>query len=315
MKQRLSSSARAGLSVLIVLVVLALGGWFLIYPQYLNVKQVDEDILEMQEKVEHAEQMLAANQTVTQRYHQLTEELKVIEKYFYKEMTDTEVADYIEDLMDEFGAQMIRGVTTTRIGAKDLTLTPPPQPPVVVYDIRQYAFLQGFQEEGTIQGDSDFNLTQAEAVKLLNADLTFEERGLQTELSPEERRQVIAILRSQLYGQHAQIGIITATFSLDLTYNDYLRLMTFVHDLKLATDFQGGEYLNESGDGSERKVRQISLNMYVIKEMQKMYFPGEEDEEIEQILEAYEEQTGEDGDAEDLEAPLDGAVTDDTIIT
>lgn len=259
---KLNKPEKVVIITLIVFAILGAGFSFLIYPNITHIIETRDAIAVKNNQIAEAYQMISDNEELDKVYAEAIDRAVAAQKNFYPEMTATDAVKEVQRILSEGGYQDYNGVQISPISGETLTLTLFSKPPAVSYEIRQYSFLQEKQDEGEISGaqsaEGELEITREEALMLIKNKDT----------PPEEKKQLLDILRNMLVSEGFEIALLRANFSLNLTYKEYLSFYEYIDNLPQATSLGSIVFKDDAAlTQSIREVYQFQLNLYIVKEM------------------------------------------------
>ncbi len=268
---RLNNIHKGGIVFLIILLFVGLGGYLFVYP---NVNDLVAGIgteKELRTAIDESEEALRQNEILQKDYETALAEAIEAQKSFYPEMTVMQTVDEINRFLEVGHFYAESGITASGIKSKNLAISINTENEHISYDIRQYSFLQELAENGELNteetskteeaenpenDDNEYGeISQEEAYRLLLSDKT----------NRDQKLKLTEILRSMLADKSVEIGHITASFSLRLTYNEYLRFLEYIDMLERATAVTSASFKGADIDKSQAESYSFTIDMYVIK--------------------------------------------------
>jgi hypothetical protein len=295
--------------ILIVIsgIVLGLGGYFIAYPAYQGIGEVETKIEQKESQIVSAHELRRRDIELSATYVEAREKALVVHEGFFEEMTNTEAVTMVQEILN--GANNGNGFTDhagifiTDIGEASLSLQLFRGGRDVRYSLREYAFLFVSQEEVDaaavdeeevwdpifeivryiLDSSEDSDEFAEKIAELTESTTTFMRvvseilKDRDSGISDESRSMFLDILRIGLATESIGAGLITATFVLEMTYAQYLDFLDYLHEYPLrmgintATLFQSVESQAEAfGDEDDGGLILYSFNLslYVVRPME-----------------------------------------------
>lgn len=248
---------------LLVAAIIGAGVFFLIYPNIQDTEKTRLLIDEKNTQIEEAYRMAADDEKLNEEYAEAIEKAVQVQKSFYTEMSVTDATKEVQRIIEEAGHRDVGGIQITPLKPAVLSIsvyTPPSDE--MNYEIRPYSFLQRLQEAGEIVGEENesgaLEITREEALRLVRGGT----------IEKDEKKELLDILRNMLADQRVEIGVIGATFTLNLTYRQYLNFLNYINELPQATSIGSVNFKdNVAANSNARDNYNFNINLFVVREM------------------------------------------------
>jgi hypothetical protein len=293
LSRNISTIEKVIILILIGAAILGAGGYFLAFPEYQKIEVVDNQIRQKMAEIERAQAMKEVVMTIGDVFDEKRERAEGVHVRFYGEMTATETIPVVQQLISDFGVEFTGGITVSDIGAspfslqvftggqrairyqlRDLALAFGGPPPPVTEETEelspgQIIVLHLFGEEPDIEDpeiqdriDAIFSSRVFLIQELIDA---LKKTGAGA-VPAQDRRLFIDTVRNLLAIEKTEVGLITANFTLNMTYSQYLDFLEYVNNLPQITRISSATlYQDEISAGDEVRSYSFALQMCVMK--------------------------------------------------
>jgi hypothetical protein len=307
--------------------ILGAGAYFIVFPARDDIARIDRQIEEKQEQIKTANDLREREHLLNQIVVEKRERAETVHIGFYPEMTTTEATAMVQEIL--FGANRIGGYTSidgidvTDIGEAALSHSLFAGEEEAEYGLRDYSIaLSDYAAEEAsakaqylaealadaallaavhILGDSEsadaveskareLMLTGNESV--LYRAITNVLKDSNNNLSDEDIERYLAVLRHALNGEVAKVGVINANFTLELSYEEYLAFLYYLHIIDTFKDSDGNLFygftavktctlyedaiaaqaelnaLSEQSDAMPFRMYEFNISLYVLRPME-----------------------------------------------
>lgn len=267
MSRNISTFEKALIIVLVMAAVFGLGAYFIVLPVFDSIEAVDAQIEKKNEEIETAEALKNRLIFLMGQYTQKRERAGNVHEGFYGELTATEAVTIVQELLEGAnngrGFSVVDGIRVSEIESAALSLQLIRGDRNIAYELRELAQLFWFDEEGDeiprpVDEDEEEWLIYDELAKIeLGANASEEELiALQLERFNEflkepaiflrevaerlkarggipvsERADFLNWMRMMLAPEFEEVGRISATFMLNLDYEEYLGFLDYLEGI------------------------------------------------------------------------------------
>jgi DNA-directed RNA polymerase subunit F len=313
--------------VLLCGAVIGMGIYFFIMPRFDDMERLDGQINSLQESITEAKDLIDRSYFVDGNYERALERAQEAHVRFYDELTPTEALTLVQELLEARGYRDAAGLRVTEIGGAPLSISLFEGGRSINYELRELArvldqpiidedeilsmaeeLLEFYREIAILllseEEDRAEELVREAAIAATMAKLMGDTRAAELKriiealdtdrMSPEQRSKILDVMRLRLRNERVQIGRITASFSLSLTYSEYLDFLDYINTLPKATGITTAVlYQDISAAGSDTRSYDFSLSLFVMKPMEVLPDtsrnpmlppePGEDDPQKEEV--------------------------------
>ena len=291
MKRNISAAEKAVITFFILAAILGGGGYLFVYPAYNSIGSLEKQIEQKNTEIDNADKLIDEGNKIDGVYEKKLERAAIAHECFYNEMTSIEAVRLTQQLLKDAGHTPLSGITVSNLSESKLTIELFRPSSRINYELRQYSFLLDNMVENAQTGENtgeEWNYAD-EIMNLIYKNLSDEEKEAKSqelagspvtlmseilkvlrgsEVHAETRMSFTNMMRVMLSNEAKGVGCITADFSLDMTYAEYVRFLDYVYNLPQATDIKSATLIQDvEAAGDAKRVYSFSLNLYIVKPM------------------------------------------------
>jgi hypothetical protein len=315
--------------------ILGLGGYFIVYPAYEGIGEVESKIEEKEKQIDSARELRNRNLLLDGIYRVSRARATDVHEGFFGEMTTTVAVSIVQEILSGAnngeGFTDVDGIGVSDISEASLSLQMSRVRGAIRYGVRDFAFVFVSQE----QLDATARAEAEEAAKLFDEENEFvwnpllhaaafavarETEGMNAQelaaagmtpeerlvakmnelgntpvlllreitemlkdrsavnIHPEHRKRYLEMLRTGIAVSSTGVGNVIATFSLEMTYEEYLDFLDYLYEypMRLAVNtcvlFQSVEaeavFRETTNVAGDTEIYAFSLSLYVVRPME-----------------------------------------------